>query len=125
MRYECKVVINASLEKVSKYFLEHMVMCKTKSAGSTATFPYKINDKEIIMKETIESNDMPNEIVTIYEVEGVWNRCINKFLEEDGKVSFTMDTEFIFYVEMDVNEDNFRNKTQSQMEDFKKLVENN
>lgn len=29
MRYECKVVINASLEKVSKYFLEHMVMCKT------------------------------------------------------------------------------------------------
>ncbi|HEY8365249.1 MAG TPA: hypothetical protein VIK84_06715 [Haloplasmataceae bacterium] len=124
MRYICNIIINASLEKVTTLFLEHMVVNKNKVPGSTTTFTYNFgNNQEMKMKETIESIDMPHEIITIYEVEGVWNRCINQFRQEGKQVIFTMDTEFIFYNEMNVNEEKFRNKTQRQMEEFKKLVE--
>ena len=65
------------------------------------------------------------ELVVIYEIDGVWNRCVNRFTEEDGKVVFTIESEFVFADDPPVNEENFRNKTQKQMEDFKALVEGN
>jgi hypothetical protein len=48
---------------------------------------------------------------------------VNRFSEEDGKVAFTMESEFVFADDPEVNEEKFRNKTQEQMEYFKFFVE--
>lgn len=125
MKYQCAVVIDAAIEKVMASFLEIMIMSRTLAPGSETVFSYNLGDREVVMKETIESCDLPGELVVIYEIDGVWNRCVNRFTEEDGKVVFTIESEFVFADDPPVNEENFRNKTQKQMEDFKALVEGN
>lgn len=90
MKYQCAVVIDAAIEKVTASFLEIMIMSRTLAPGSETVFSYNLGDREVVMKETIESCDLPGELVVIYEIDGVWNRCVNRFTEEDGKVVFTI-----------------------------------
>jgi hypothetical protein len=123
MKYQCKVVIKGDLQEVTDLFLEDQVFCKAKAPGTKTSFNYKIGNEDVVMTETIESNDMPNAIVTIYEVPGVWNRCENRFTEANGAVTWTMDSEFRFEHEVNPQEEAFINKTQKSMEDFKRLVE--
>lgn len=88
MKYQCKVIINANLEKVIELFLEHMVQNKELKVGNETIFSYDINEHHVlVMKETIESINLPYEIVTIYEVEDVWNRCVNRFKRDKIKLS--------------------------------------
>lgn len=94
------------------------------TAGNQITFAHDFGGgHEVMMRETIEHNDLPQEIVTIYEIEGVWNRCVNSFVEEDGKVSFTIDSHFVFQVPVEADLESFKNATQGQLEWFKTLVE--
>ncbi len=124
MKYVCQVIINASLEKVIDLFLEKMVINKDLTPGNKCSLDYVIDENHRLqMIETIESVNLPEEIVTIYEVEKVWNRCVNCFNVEKGKVIYTMDVEFVFEDESGINEDNFKKKTQSQMDEFKEYVE--
>ena len=123
MKYQCAVIIDADLKKVTDAFLKLMIMNRTLSPGSETVFSYNMGEKEVVMKETIESCDLPGELIVVYEIEGVWNRCVNRFSEEDGKVAFTMESQFVFADDPEVNEEKFRNKTQEQMEYFKFFVE--
>jgi hypothetical protein len=96
MKYVCQVIINASLEKVIDLFLEKMVINKDLTPGNKCSLDYVIDENHRLqMIETIESVNLPEEIVTIYEVEKVWNRCVNRFNVEKGKVIYTMDVEFV------------------------------
>lgn len=64
MKYQCKVIINANLEKVIELFLEHMVQNKELKVGNETIFSYDINEHHVlVMKETIESINLPYEIV--------------------------------------------------------------
>lgn len=124
MKYICEVIINASLDKVIAEFKDKMVMNKEIAVGNKHTSTYDIDENnKLIMTETIESINLPEEIITIYEVDKVWNRCVNKFKVVDDKVVYTMLVEFIFDDESKVSKVAFQNKTQSQMDDFKKIVE--
>lgn len=79
MKYQCAVIIDADLKKVTDAFLKLMIMNRTLSPGSETVFSYNMGEKEVVMKETIESCDLPGELIVVYEIEGVWNRCVNRF----------------------------------------------
>lgn len=125
MKYQCQVLINSSLEKVISSFLEKMVLNKDLTPGNKCTFTHEINENyKMKMTETIESVNLPDEIVTIFEVDQVWNRCVNQFVPQYNRVLYTMLVEFRFKNETEIKEENFRKKTQSQMDEFRRFVEN-
>lgn len=137
VKYQCKVEINASRDKVITLYQDitwqkelgllkkEMIKGKSFETGSVAHLYFPVNGKEIIMKETVEDNNLPESITIIYEVDGHWNRCVSKFIEKNGKVIYLMDVEFRFSEELDIPKIKFVNQTQQEMEYFKEFVENN
>ncbi|MDF2700241.1 MAG: hypothetical protein K0Q49_1797 [Haloplasmataceae bacterium] len=137
MKYQCKIEINENLERVSNLYQDEKARLKWEKGldeiemikgepnipGSKATLHFKFDNSQMEMTETIESNDMPNSLIALYEVEGVWNRCVNQFSEKEGIVSWVMETEFIFKEEMNIPKQSFINQTLKGMEAFREFVE--
>lgn len=97
------------------------------AAGSKANIKYKMGSREIDMVETMESYDLPDEMVAIYEADKVWNRNINRFTDLGGSTRWDMECEFqcggfvklmaFFMPGM------FRKQTEKMMSDFKRFAE--
>jgi hypothetical protein len=99
-------------------------MNKNLTPGSKYTFTYPIDEtNKMIMTETIEKVNLPKEIITIYEVDKVWNRCVNLFSKEGEKTLVRMLVEFAFEDETGIVEENFHKKTKRQLDDFRDIVQ--
>jgi len=48
------------------------------------------------MIETITGFNPPKDITTVYEMNGVWNECVNMFEPFEGKTVYKMHTTFKF-----------------------------
>lgn len=126
MKYTCQVLIDRKIDAVLDAFVKNMIMNKEFKVGSICSFTIDIDENnKMNMTEKIESINLPNEIVTIYEVDKVWNQCINQFEIIYDKVLYRMFVEFRFEDESKIDKDSFYNKTQKQMEEFKNIVEKN
>lgn len=126
IEYACTVMISGKIEKVSELFLQHMIMSKTKEVNTSFEFEYPVNETtKLMMKETIESNNLPDDIILIYEISGVYNRCVNIFEVVGKNVKYTMECEFVFDHPNTVAKETFIESSQNQIEHFKNIVENN
>lgn len=102
------------IEDVSGYLFE---------TGSIGYLVFKFGEQEMKMKVSVVSNALPHQITQIYEVEGAWNQCINRFDEIDGQTKWTMDVIFILESEKDIPKERFIAKTTEAMHIFKNFVE--
>ncbi|MFT6694840.1 MAG: hypothetical protein ACJAXU_000330, partial [Paracoccaceae bacterium] len=88
---------------------------------------YKMGRREIVMIETLESCDLPESLIAIYEADKVWNRNENWFVDLGDTTRWDMKCEFqcngfvkILSVLMPGM---FRKQTMKMMGNFKAFVE--
>ena len=62
--------------------------------GAVSALKYEMRGREVDMKETVESNNLPDEMTFIFEVDNVWNRHENLFYDEGSKTRWVTNTEF-------------------------------
>lgn len=110
MRYTCKVKIKSDIESVfnislskedmldySPNLISYEILEKDgNSEGSKTKLLFKSPNGTFSMKETIEKISFPTSHTVIYEVDGVWNKCISQFINKDNTVIYELDTEFKF-----------------------------
>ncbi len=63
-------------------------------AGMVSLLKYDNNGRKMELTETIESRNLPEAFIAIYETKGVWNRHENYFFDEGDKTRYVTDTEF-------------------------------
>ena len=85
------------------------------------------NGRTEIMTETITRFDVPDVITTVYEMDGVWNECVNRFYEKDGQTLYVMEVSFKFPFLMNLfiwmAKGMFQKQTMSSMVDLKNHIE--
>lgn len=141
MKYNCSIEIDRPRNEIIPLFedtdrmgewqdgfisFEH-ISGEMGAAGSKAKIKYKMGSREIDMVETMESYDLPDEMVAIYEADKVWNRNINRFTDLEDRTRWDMECEFqcggfvklmaFFMPGM------FRKQTEKMMSDFKRFAE--
>ena len=88
---------------------------------------YNMNGRETELTETIESRNLPDEFIAIYETKGVWNRHENYFHEMGDQTRYVTDTEFkckgFVRLMTIVVPFMFKRETLKQMNEFKKFAE--
>ncbi|MEM8861867.1 MAG: SRPBCC family protein [Chloroflexota bacterium] len=108
MKYKTEVTIDLPREQVIALFDNSENMAKWQDGfismehisgepgqpGAISELKYDMRGRKVEMKETIESNNLPNEMTFIFEVDNVWNRHENYFYEESGQTRWVTDTEF-------------------------------
>ncbi|AUD64762.1 hypothetical protein BK011_03370 [Tenericutes bacterium MZ-XQ] len=104
------------LKRIESEFLDIF----EKDATSFLIFDNKGQDMK--MKMTIKQKIEPEYLDVTYEVKGAYNRCKNKFYNENGKTLWVMDVEFIFEKDMGIPIERFIEKTKSGMDVFKHYV---
>ena len=63
--------------------------------GSTAEMICQMGKRKVVMKETIEAEEMPRRFASIYEAKGVWNRTDSTFDEINANSTrWTMHNDF-------------------------------
>lgn len=139
MKYEVKLHINEVINRVTTLFtdtdqmrhweLNLLRVDQTKGTlfdtGSEGYLVYQNKDQEMKMKVYVEANQLPQQISIIYEMPGVWNRCINTFSEENGVTLWEMDVEFRFKKINDIPSNLFIEQTKHGMNQFKQFIEVN
>ena len=75
------------------------------------------------MKLTTQENQLPDSIHLIYEVTGAWNLCINHFKDLGNQTLWTMEVEFKFEVDPQLDINIFKQKTTESMDIFKQYME--
>ncbi|VEU82430.1 hypothetical protein [Acholeplasma hippikon] len=123
MEYTCEVTIDSTLEKVFKLFEDNMLVGKRAVPGNVSQMVFTYDGIERTMTETIESVYKPYEIVSVYEVEDTYNRCVIKFKVDHLSVVFRMEVEFRFKEELNQDIEKYAESTLNQMTEFKKFVE--
>jgi hypothetical protein len=137
MKYTCQIIINKPIDEVVKTYIDYDEMPlwqpglkgirhqgKKHQKSSISYLTYEFDNQEMVMKETIEDYKYPNLLIAIYQVPGVWNRCVNHFLETKEGTHWTMESEFVFEDKANHSISTFKNKTLTGMEMFKTYIEN-
>ncbi|WP_025725395.1 hypothetical protein [Acholeplasma granularum] len=110
MKYIVEVEINDILLNVCSLYLDYDQFSNWQEAylgmetifgipgqtGYKGKLFFQGNNQKMEMMETVELNRMPDLIIQIYEVNNVWNRCINHFKTLNDKTIWQMDVEFRF-----------------------------
>lgn len=141
MKYECSIVIARPRKTVIALVEDTAQMGEwqdglisfTHLSGEPATngakslIRYKMGRREVEMTETIESYQMPESLIAIYEADKVWNRNENWFVDLGDSTRWDMNCEFlcsglvrIFAVLMPGM---FRKQTMKMLTDFKAFAE--
>ena len=137
LKYMCELIINKNREKVVKEFINHehmhlwqkslkevrLVSGEIKQPGSLVHLIYQIGQTEMIMREKFIINDSPYLFVIDYEVDGVWNRCVNFFIENEDQTLWIMESEFKFDDDTELPKSSFEEKTLLSMNAFKEYIE--
>ncbi len=141
MHYTQEIVINAPREKVVQAFTDstrftewqpglecyELVSGEQSQTGAKAELTTRAGSRVMGMTETIESNDLPDSIVVIYETHGVWNRIVNTFVAESpDSTHWVADNEFRFTgvrKALALMEGSFKKESIESMEQFNAFVE--
>ena len=141
MKYNCSIEIERPRDEIIPLFedtdrmgewQEGLVSFEFTSgtpgaAGSTARILYKMGKREIEMIETMESYDLPESMVAIYEADKVWNRNENRFIDLGDKTRWDMNCEFkcsgFMTILAMLMPGMFRKQTMKMMTSFKAFAE--
>lgn len=141
MKYECSIEIERPRNVVIELFEDTSRMGEWQeglisfehisgtpgSAGSKSRICYKMGRSEIEMIETMESYDLPDQFVAIYEADKVWNRNINRFVDLGKTTRWLVDCEFrcggLVGVLAFLMPGMFRKQTEKMMSNFKDFAE--
>lgn len=108
MKYTTEVTINVPRDKVVALFDNPDNMEKWQEgfvsmthvsgehgqAGMVSNLKYNTRGREMELTETIESRDLPDEFIAIYEAKGVWNRHENYFYDQGDQTRYVTTSEF-------------------------------
>lgn len=97
-------------------------------AGTKSKLLYKMGKRDVEMIETIEKNNLPDELLGIYETKGVYNVISNRFEEvSPKKTKWISENEFHFSGVMRViglfTKGAFPRQTIKMMNQFKEFAE--
>lgn len=137
MEYVIKMEINLPRDLVSQLYVDHPAMLEWEKGlveiesthgilfqtGSQGLLWFQLPDSKMKMHVMVESSDLPEMIVLIYQVPGAYNRCVNRFESKQDKTLWTMDVEFRFEAEMNLPKERFIEKTTQGMQLFKDYCE--
>jgi hypothetical protein len=133
MKYLCEMMIDAPIAKVTYLFADHdhyqawqpglKKIEPIKGTKQAYRLVFSLGNQEMVMKETIEENLLPKTYSLIYQVPGVWNRCVNHFVQTKDQTLWTMETEFQFEKDNHLPQNQFESKTLRGMQLFKAYVE--
>lgn len=141
MRYVQEIVIDAPREKVVRAFTDpdhfaewqpglecyELVSGEQSQTGAKAELTTRAGNRVTGMTEVIESNDLPDTLVVIYETHGVWNRIVNTFVAESpDSTRWIEDNEFRFEgmrKALALMEGSFKKESRETMERFKAFAE--
>lgn len=108
MRYVCEVTIEKPRDEVLELFDNPDNLYKWQKNlrkyeiiegephvdGVKSRFTYDENGKTVVMIETIEKFNYPDEMIAIYEADNMWNRCINTLIDQENHTIWRLDSEF-------------------------------
>lgn len=142
MKYTTEVTINLPRERVAELFQSpefskrwqptlhslETVSGEHAQTGSVSHLHYVDGKREMTMKETILSNNLPEEFTAVYEVPNVYNLNINRFYPVgEGQTRWESVNEFRFKGFMRIvaffMRGAFTSRTQQDMEVFKAEAE--
>lgn len=106
--------------------LEH-VSGEYGKAGMISNLKYNSRGREMELTETIESRNLPDEFIAVYETKGVWNRHENYFHDLGDKTKYVTTSEFkctgIVRIMAFFMPGMFKKETLKQMNAFKAFAE--
>jgi hypothetical protein len=137
MLYQVTTTFNQTIDRVIQGFIDlemmkqwqpHLVEIQAESSvwpktGFIGYLMYDVTGIKSKMKVTIESNELPNQLVLIYEVPGVYNRCAYYFEEKGHQTDYRMDVVFTFEDGVERPEALFKAETTRIMAVFKQYIE--
>lgn len=141
MHYTQEIVIDAPRERVVQTFTDpahftewqpglecyELVSGTQSQTGAKAELTTRAGSRVMGMTEVIESNELPDKLVVIYETHGVWNRIVNTFVAESpDSTRWIADNEFRFTgvrKALALMEGSFKKESADSMEQFKTFVE--
>ena len=138
MIYEKEIQLNTTLDKVKRFLLDYetyqdwqptfrgysVIKGRPGRTGFIGILNYKNNESVMQMKVTIDQNKLPEYLVETYEMDNVYNRCVNHFIEKDGKIIWQMAVFFELDESSNIHQDKFENGTLASMNAFKTFIEN-
>lgn len=137
MNYRVAVMVKTNIHLIGELLLDYDQMSKWQpnfdhferidgehaQAGSLGKLVYIQNKQRIVMDEYIESIDLPNNVVLVYHMEGVTNRCENYFEEVADGILWTMDVSFDFELPISISIEQFKATTHHTMMMLKQYIE--
>lgn len=141
MKYDTKVIIKKNIEFVSKQLSNrdaafkwmdglkefNLIEGKMNEVGSKYQMVFENKGKTEKMIETITEFSPPSRITTVYEMDGVWNECINILEESNNETIYTMSTDFKFKFPLNlfvwVFKKKFKEQTLNSLTKFKEYCE--
>src|SRR5512145_2039353 len=95
--------------------------------GAKAELTTRTGSRTMEMTETIASNSLPDELVVVYETDGVWNRNVNRFIAESPSTTrWVLDNELRFHgarKAFALLKSSFEKESLETMESFKAVIE--
>ncbi len=139
MKYQVTYTIQEKRELVTKLFIDKKSMKSWEpgliqieenrgilfETGSEGTLVFDYGGTMMKMKVYVESNQLPKEIVLVYQMSGTWNRCVNTFKKAKDQTEWMMDVEFRFNEPQNAGLEKFIEQTAKGMEIFRDFVEGN
>ena len=137
MKYEIEIEINEKRDRVASLYVNKDLMHLWEQGlvridsyqktlfetGSQGALVFITSQKEMLMKVTVEDNQLPESISVIYELPGAWNRFVVHFLEFKNKTVCHIESEFKFDQPHQIPLEAFIEKTTEGMNHFKRFVE--
>lgn len=141
MRYVCEVTINKPREEVLELFDNpdnlyrwqrnlkkyEIIEGEPRQDGVKSRFTYDEKGKKVVMVETIEKFNYPDQMIAIYEAKNMWNRCVNDLIDQGDKTVWRLDSEFrckgLMRLICLFGQKAFINQTMNDMNNFKAFAE--
>lgn len=137
MQYQVTTTFNQTIDRVIQGFIDlemmkqwqpHLIGIETESGvwpktGFVGYLMYDVTGIKSKMKITIEHNALPNQLVFVYEVPGVYNRCAYEFEAKASQTEYRMDVIFTFEDGIERPEAIFKAETTRIMDVFKTYIE--
>jgi len=137
LKYKIEIEINEKRDKVASLYVNKDLMLLWEQGlvrvdshektlfetGSQGALVFMANQKEMLMKVTVEENHLPEFISVVYELPGAWNRFTVQFLEVKNKTVCHIESEFRFDQPHQIPLEAFIEKTTEGMNQFKQFAE--
>lgn len=137
MQYQVTTTFNQTMDRVIQGFIDlemmkqwqpHLMGIETESGvwpktGFIGYLLYDVTGIKSKMKVTVEANDLPTQLVFVYEVPGVYNRCAYYFENKGQQTDYRMDVIFTFEDGLERPEALFKAETSRIMTVFKTYIE--